>query len=65
MKMVIYKDFKGLKATKETNFKGQIRDARAVIDCSMFGTPKEIIEYYLKYFDGDYSNFIVDASCNK
>lgn len=65
MKMVIYKDFKGLKATKETNFKAQIQDARAVIDCSIFDTPKEIIEYYSKYFKAGYSDFIIDASCNK
>ena len=59
MKLVIYKQNGKLKVTPESNYGNYIQDARKVQDCSHFGSPIEVIDYYIKYFGSSESDFIV------
>ena len=49
-KLIIYKDYSGLKVTPESNYNARIRNERKVTDCSAFSNAEEVIEYYCKYF---------------
>ena len=58
-KYVIYRECGRLKVTPESNYRAFIRNARLVQDCSAFGSPAEIIAYYVKWFGSHETDFIV------
>ena len=57
--LVIYKDVSGYKVTGIDNYNARIMDANKVIDCSGFGTPEQIIDYFCKYCGKSNNEFIV------
>lgn len=59
MKMVIFKTLTGYKFTSEENYLAQIQDARAVTGCSEFDSAQDIIDYFVRYFKSNQSDFIV------
>ena len=59
MKLVIYKQGGKLKVTPEDNYGYYIQDARKIQDCSTFGSPQEVIEYYCTWFGSSKDDFLV------
>ena len=59
MKLVIYKQNGKLKVTPEDNYGHYIQDARKIQDASAFGSPEEVIAYYVKWFGSSESDFLV------
>lgn len=62
-KLMIYRDLSGLKVTPEENYHALYRNERVVTDCSAFDSPKEIVDYYCKWFGSTPGDFIVNANC--
>lgn len=57
--LVIYKELGKLKVTPASNYDAHILDARKIQDASAFESPKEIIDYYVKWFGSSESDFLV------
>lgn len=57
-KMIIYRDFDGLKATFESNYSTRCRDFRKILDLHNFHDAEEAREYICTYFGYRDEDFI-------
>lgn len=57
-KLIIYRDFGGLKVTAESNYNVRCADAHKITDCSAFESAEDVREYFVKYFGSRDEDFI-------